>query len=196
MPICVGKAQVDDSLADEAILKHAGWCFKRVREDIKNGPNLIEIRESPHNIDTVTVTKASLLNTISNFGNDVRAINGLFYFEANPEILTFMKMLHDKASKLLKEQIKLSSDECALSCLRTLSVDASFREEWLLSLKEINNQITPAISKASSIVLLQKICEMFMKSQQKRVIDQMGLQPNKLSSLLHKVSKASKSKIR
>ena len=184
MPSCVGKAQVDDDLADEAILKHAGWCFKRVREDIKNGPNLLEIRKSPHNLETVTVTKASLLSTISNLGSDVRAINGLYYFEANPDVLTFMKILHDKSSKLLKEQIKLSSDECILSCLKTLAVDASFREEWLSSLDKINGHMTPAIPKESSIILLQKICEMFVKSKQKRVIDQMGLRPNKLSKSL------------
>ena len=122
--------------------------------------------------------KVELLSMVSCLGEDVMGEDGRFHVEANPQLLGFMKLLHKTASQLLKEQINHSNKESVVSVLNTLAVNASFQDEWLRPVSLLD------FPRATKIVFLKKLCDIFMKSKQRRVLDQMGLLPSKQSKSL------------
>ena len=52
----------NDPLADEAILKHTGWCLKRVREIVNKDPDEIQVKQSPRESDGCNLRNPELRN--------------------------------------------------------------------------------------------------------------------------------------
>ena len=82
--------QKTEEAGDAAILYHAEWVLKRVREDCKAGEEKVALRVKPGVEDFINVTKEEIMSTISLLGADEKDLdNGKFHFRPNVTLLSF-----------------------------------------------------------------------------------------------------------
>ena len=98
----------------------------------------------------------------------------MFRFETNRNLLSFLNVLHKKTSMHVKQQVHQNDEQCITDCFKELSLDNIVCNEWLNLTADVSG-----VSKGAKILGLQKFCTVFMKSKQKRVLDQMNLLPSK-----------------
>ena len=170
--------QKTDEAGDAAILYHAGWVLKHVKEDCKAGEEKVVLRVRPCVEDFINVTKEEIMNTISLLGTDEKDLdNGKFHFRPNVTLLSFFMMLHATLKFLLKGSIQDINSFAVIKTMKKLIVDSELRENWQKSVKLLGSEV----SDGAVIILLKHVVWMFLKSKQTRVRKQMELKTDKQS---------------
>ena len=170
--------QKTDEAGHAAILYHAGWVLKRVREDCKAGEEKVALRVKPGVENFINVTKEEIMSTISLLGTDEKDLdNGKFHFRPNVTLLSFFMMLHEKSKFLLKGSIQDINSSAVIETMKKLIVDSELRGNWQKSVKLLGSEV----SDGAVIILLKHVVWMFLKSKQARVREQMELKPDKQS---------------
>lgn len=95
----------DDMLENAGILDHAGWCIKRARDDVRQMPPVVELRVKVGAQQLINVEKETLNEVLERIGKDVADDSGIHRFEILEQFLGVFKMLHDKASLLIRDGI-------------------------------------------------------------------------------------------
>ena len=164
-------------LEQEAIIYHAGWCFKRVREDISRSANDFALPRQKDLYEVVTVKRKSLLQSINECGED-QQIEDKFYFSVKMGLLTFFQYLHSQTDFCLKEYLSKGCGDAIQKTLQNISVDKYLRELWFQFL------LPPSYLKPTAVYLLGLTVTQFIKSKQKQVRETADLAPNKKSMSL------------
>ena len=168
--------QKTDEAGDAAILYHAGWVLKRVREDCKAGEEKVASRMKPGVEDFINVTKEEIMSTISLLGTDEKDLdNRKFHFRPNVTLLSFFMMLHEKSKFLLKGIIQEINSSAVIETMKKLIVDSELRGNWQKSVKLLGSEV----SDGAVIILLKHVVWMFLKPKPARVREQMELKPDK-----------------
>ena len=177
---------VDDVSADldkdeaerEAIRRHAGWAVKRARDLINSGATILSIKKSKDENSPVTeVTKTCLLSFFDKFGVDLQQNTGKYLFIVNDAILEFFIVLHKEVEDFI---IRTGIDkDTVVLCLQYLSCNEHIRAEWKKVVGERSGE-----EEAASIIILQRIVSMFLKSKQQIIREQLHLKPQKESKSL------------
>ena len=157
--------QKTDEAGDAAILYHAGWVLKRVREDCKAGEEKVALRVKPGVEDFINVYKEEIMSTISLLGTDEKDLdNGKFHFRPNVTLLSFFMMFHEKSKFLLKGSIQDINSSAVIETMKKLIVDSELRGNWQKSVKLLGSEV----SDGAVIILLKHVVWMFLKSKQDR----------------------------
>ena len=138
------------------------------------------IKLSKTNNVQVKVDKHFVPSLIQKLGHDDLVQPGKFLFNPIPEVLEVFTYLHKVIERIVKDGLNASADKDMLKkCLIALSEDAQLRKMWhkLLGGGESDT------FKAGSIILLQRVVRMFLKSKQQIIREQLQLKPNKKSCL-------------
>ena len=183
-----------ESIEAESVQHHAGWVLKRVRDLFINGTQMHTIKLSKTSNVQVKVDKHFVLSLIQKLGHDDLVQPGKFLFNPIPEVLEVFTYLHKVIERIVKDGLNASADKDMLKkCLIALSEDAQLRKMWHKLLGEGESDAF----KAGSIILLQRVVGMFLKSKQQIIREQLQLKPNKKSSSLRQtVCKGQKPKPR
>ena len=180
---CVNELKNIEAVQAESIQEHAGWVCKRVRDLFKNGPAVHKIQMSKTNSVQVEVSKHFMLSLIQRLGQDTLIQPGKFLFTLIPDVLEVFVYLHNIIEQIVKEQLKTSADKDILkTCLNILSKDPNLRKMWRKLLGDEDDEIFCA----GSVILLQRVVTMFLKSKQQIIREQLQLKANKQSSSLRK----------
>ena len=152
----------------ETIVEHAGWVFKRVREILINGPAVHTIKITKTSKVQVEVNKVFIVSLLTQLGNDTLVQPGRFLFTPIPDVLEIFVYLHNVIEQFVKEKLETSPDKDILKkCLQFLSEDKELRELWKKVLG-IGNNADDTV-RAGSVILLQRVVTMFMKSKQQMI---------------------------
>ena len=165
-----------DEAEREAIRRHAGWAVKRARDVIHSGATVISIKRSKDDNTATEVTKKCLLLFFEKFGEDQRQDSGKFLFIVNDVVLHFFIIMH----KMVQDYFESGIDkDTVVQCLKHLSVSEHLRAEWKKVVGVLSGE-----DEAASIILLQRIASMFVKSKQQIIREQLHLKPQKHSKSL------------
>ncbi|CAB4035652.1 Hypothetical predicted protein [Paramuricea clavata] len=167
-----------DEAEREAIRRHAGWAVKRARDLINSGATIVSIKKSKDENSPVTeVTKTCLLSFFDKFGVDLQQNTGKYLFIVNNAILEFFIVLHKEVEDFI---IRTGIDkDTVVLCLQYLSCNEHIRAEWKKVVGERSGE-----EEAASIIILQQIVSMFLKSKQQIIREQLHLKPQKESKSL------------
>ena len=171
-----GKENCDDEAEREAIRRHAGWAVKRARDVINSGSTVVSIKQSKDDKSPVIqVTKRCLLSFFENFGMDQRQNSGKSLFILNDAMLEFFIVLHKEVETFMGTGM---DKDIVVRCLQYLSCNQHIRTEWkkVVGLSGENE--------AASVIILQRIVSMFVKSKQQIIREQLHLKPQKQSKSL------------
>ena len=116
-----------DKLGDDAIMYHGGWAFRRARDEIMKGPDVIPIRDTLDSETYTEVQKSKVLALIKSLGQDKKSEDGKFYFYPEQDLLAVFKFLHVKSSTLLKANIEQADSKTVIECLKALSINIKLR---------------------------------------------------------------------
>ncbi len=167
-----------DEAEREAIRQHAGWAVKRARDIINSGSGIISIKKSKRDDTPTVVTKTCLLSFFKKFGVDQRQNStGKYFFIVNDAMLEFFIVLHREVDDFVQAGIERDT---VVQCLRYLSVSHLVRSEW----KKVFGDVVTGEEEAASIIILQRVVSMFVKSKQQIVREQHHLKPQKQSKSL------------
>ena len=144
-------------LEQEAIMYHAGWCFKRVREDISRSANDFALPRQKDLDEVVTVKRKSLPQLINKCGED-QQIEDKFYFSVKMGLLTFFQYLHSQTDFCLKEYLSKGCGDAIQKTLQNTSVDKYLCELWFQFLLPPSYllQFTSLVSQLHSLLNLNK----------------------------------------
>ena len=133
-----------------------------------------------------------MLSLIQRLGHDTLTQPGRFLFTPIPDALEIFVYLHNIIEQIVKEQLKTCADKDILkTCLEFLSEDPNLRKLWQKLLGDDDDETF----RAGSVVLLQRVVTMFLKSKQQIIREQLQLKANKQSSSLRQtVGKRQKKK--
>ena len=161
------------------IRQHAGWVCKRVRDQISSVSDS-KIQDSKANATEHKVPKSYLMSLIESIGQDKLIEKGKFLFIPSENVVPFFIHLHAEVENLLKSELGKSCEKDVVKkCLERLAEDQKLRDKWKSVL--VNDGCD--IFNAASIIILQRIVTMFVKSKQQIFREQMNLKPQRQSSL-------------
>lgn len=170
-----------EDIESESIKEHAGWVFKRVREEFNSGPEKYNIPTSKTDNTMVEVDKKTVLLLIQRLGHDVLKKPGKFLFTATPDVLEIFIYLHNAVERIVKDQLAIHVNKDILKkCLQLLSEDIQLRKMWCKVLGDEDDENF----KSASVLLLQRVVTYFLKSKQQIIREQLQLKPSKQSSSL------------
>ena len=179
-----------DNIEMEAIREHAGWACKRVRDTFKDGPQTCKIQVSKTNSSCVLVGKQYLMELIKRLGEDKLVQPGKFLFFPISEIVPFFVYLHTAVEDVVGKKLKEHAEKSLLRyCLQVLSESQELREMWSNVLVKSEDKLF----NAASIMILQRIVAMFVKSKQQIIREQLQLKARKQSTSLRQTLKKAKS---
>ena len=168
-----------DKLGDDAIMYHGGWAFRRARDEIIKGPDVISILDTLDSETYTEVQKSKVLALIKSLGKDRKSEeDGKFYFYPEQDLLALFKFLHIKSSTLLKANIEQADSKAVVECLKVLSVNIQLRNLWGGIIDKLHTEKT---NTSESSVLLMHVATMFVKSKQQRIREQLDIKPDKKS---------------
>ena len=166
-----------DKTEREAIRRHAGWAVKRVRDLISSGATIVSIKKSKDDTSPTEVRKNCLLSFFEKFGVDQRQNTGKYLFIVNDAMLPFFIVLHQEVEYFVA-RTGIDKDT-VVQCLQHLSRSEYIRAEWEKVVGVLSGE-----DKAASIITLQRIVSMFLKSKQQIIREQQHLKPQKQSKSL------------
>ena len=175
--ILVGLKISGDASEREAIRQHAGWAIKRARDVINTGNKTVSIKQCQGLPTSIEVTKERLLSFFEKFGQDERQNEGKYLFIVNDAVLEFFIILHEEVNEFFKACI---DKDTVLQCLKHLSVNRRIRTQW----ENVVGISSGEEEKAASIIVLQRVLSMFLKSKQQIIREQLHLKPQKKSKSL------------
>jgi hypothetical protein len=181
-----------ENIEAKSIQEHAGWVCKRVRDLFKDGPEVHKIQLSKTNNVQIEVDKHFILSLIQRLGHDALVQPGRFLFIPIPDVLEVFVYLHNMIEQIVKDRLETCADKDILkTCLKFLSKDPNLRKLWQKLLGNEDNDNF----RAGSVVLLQRVVGMFLKSKQQIIREQLQLKANKQSSSLRQtITKSQKAK--
>ena len=154
---------VQYSIEGKTVQEHAGWVFKRVRDLINTGPQVHKIQVSKTNATEIEVDKNYLQSLIERFSKDNLVQPGKFLFIPESSVVEVFIYLHEILEKIVKDGLETCVDKDILKkCSQYLSEDKDLRKMWH---KLLGDEDTDMF-RAASVVLLQRVVVMFVKSKQ------------------------------
>ena len=170
-----------NSIEGKTVQEHAGWVFKRVMDFINTGPQVHKIQVSKTNATEIEVNKNHLQSLIAKLGKDNLVQPGKFLFIPEASVVEVFIYLHEIVEKIVKDGLKTCVDKDILKkCLQYLSEDKDLRQMWHKLLGDEDTDIFCA----ASVVLLQRVVVMFVKSKQQTIQEQLQLKASKQSAPL------------
>ena len=152
-----------NSIEGKTVQEHAGWVFKRVRDLINTGPQVHKIQVSKTNATEIEVDKNYLQSLIERFSKDNLVQPGKFLFIPESSVVEVFIYLHEILEKIVKDGLETCVDKDILKkCSQYLSEDKDLRKMWH---KLLGDEDTDMF-RAASVVLLQRVVVMFVKSKQ------------------------------
>ena len=103
-----------DKLEDDAIMYHGGWAFRRARDEIMKGPDVIPIRGTLDSATYTEVQNSKVLAIIKSLRKDKKSEDGKIYFYPEQDLLAVFKFLHVKSSTLLKANIEQADSKAVI----------------------------------------------------------------------------------
>ena len=101
--------------------EHAGWVFKRVREELNSGPGTHKIQLSKTNNTMVEGNKYHIFSLMKRLGQDSLVQPGKFLFTPIPEVVEVFIYLHTTLECIVKDKLKIPGDKFILKkCLKLL----------------------------------------------------------------------------
>lgn len=169
-----------DEMESFPIRDHAGWAIKRARDIVKSSSiDQLKIKHSPRDDVVLVIDKKQALDLISDLGKDEKQADGHCRFIPNEEFFKFFILLHDVVENLLsKSNIFSQGSKVVPMCLQYLANDKRIRQEWSSLVGKYS------FSKQVNVLVLEKICTMFVKSKQQIIREKLALKPQKGSSAL------------
>ena len=172
-----GKENCDDQAEREAIRRHAGWAIKHARDVINSGSTIVFIKQSKDDKSpAIQVTKRCLLSFFENFGMDQHQDSGKYLFILNDATLEFFIVLHKDVETFIGTGM---DKDIVVRCLQYLSCNQHIRTEWKKIVGVLSGE-----NQAASIIILQRLVSMFLKSKQQIIREQLHLKPQKQSKSL------------
>ena len=169
---CQDEHDVSPGIEANTIQEHAGWVFKRVRDLINAGPQLPKIQISKTSNVEIAVDKHYLQSLIERLGKDNLVQPGKFLFMTEPNVVEIFIYLHKIVEKIVKDGLNVCVDKDILKkCLQYLSEDKTLCEMWS---KLLGDEDTDMFH-AASVILLQRVVGMFLKSKQQIIREQLQL---------------------
>ena len=154
---------------------------------INAGPQLQKIQISKTNNVEIAVDKHYLQSLIERLGKDNLVQPGKFLFMTEPSVVEIFIYLHEIVEKIVKDGLNVCVDKDILKkCLQHLSEDKTLREMWYKLLGDEDADMFHA----ASVILLQRVVGMFLKSKLQIIREQLQLKANKQSASLRQTVKS------
>ena len=166
-----------DASEREAVRQHAGWAIKRAMDVINTGNKTVSIKQSQGLPTPIEVTTERLLSFFEKFGQDERQTGGKYLFIVYDAVLELFIILHKEVNEFFKACI---DQHTVLQCLKHLSVNRRICTQW----ESVVGISCGEKEKAASIIVLQRVISMFVKSKQQIIREQLHLKPQKKSKSL------------
>ena len=155
-----------------------------------SGYETCKIQVSKTNSSCVLVEKQYLMELIKRLGEDKLVQPGKFLFFPISEIVPFFVYLHTAVEDVVGKKLKEHAEKSLLRyCLQVLSESQELREMWSNVLVKSEDKLF----NAASIMILQRIVAMFVKSKQQIIREQLQLKARKQSTSLRQTLKKAKS---
>lgn len=164
-----------DDMESEVLTDHAGWAIKRARDIINpSGGSHFSIRKSLTSSDPCKIDKSVALELIAKLRNDEKQHNAHFRFVPIKGVTSFFLRLRDVVDNFLsKNQFVVEKNKVVTKCLQQLSTDQGLRDNWFSVVSRYGFQ------KPVEVLVLEKICLMFVKSKQQIVREEVIVETKK-----------------
>ena len=131
------------------------------------------------------------MELIKRLGEDKLVQPGKFLFFPISEIVPFFVYLHTAVEDVVGKKLKEHAEKSLLRyCLQVLSESQELREMWSNVLVKSEDKLF----NAASIMILQRIVAMFVKSKQQIIREQLQLKARKQSTSLRQTDKVTNRK--
>ena len=169
-----------ENIEAKSIQEHAGFVCKRVRDLFKDRPAVHKIQVSKTKNVQVEVSKHFMLSLIQRFGHDTLIQPGRFLFIPILDVLDVFVYLHNIIEHLTQNMCRRRHIK---NMFNFLSEDPNLRLLWQKLLGDEDDETF----RAGSVMLLQRVVIMFLKSKQKIIREQLQLKDNQQSSSLRQI---------